>query len=996
MKISELEKRIMKEAKANNGSVKFDFQRSDHYEFILESLGGESHLQQHAPDVYEQLKRQHRSSREDPNPISPADKGNVIYLRGYQRLDNSTISMPDSMPDADSVSAGPNCQIHSCLRVCDPGTHFGVAECHFKIYDEQMEEIIYENYYYDLYPDKNGEFMQDFGLTLPLEQFNLGHTYTFTAKFIAASNAGENDVRLGGYLVTSHLVTANITEQLKQIRLSHPKNLHADQRDENTDAICISYNREANMESPDYTYNVNLVHKEQNLPVHLPIVLEIQLEKGASFECVNQSYFNNLINPTFAVKNINAADGSVTAAGESVFLASWDEFTKKYVRVKTTQTQNDTLEISFGSEQDACWPMDLEYPIPGGLWDISTYACFYAHMVLNLKWKKTYNNEEQEISGGLPIIIEYMPGAQVSYTSTQEHDNILHIHRLFYQWGCLAKDVLVETASGPVEAQKIQIGDSVLTRDGVYRQVRDIITGPSATIYQVCLSCGYSIRLTGDHTLCKADGEPVIAADVKPGDYLQIFHRDHMTLDAGQVVSVEKLPYNDMVYHFAFDEPVFLVAQGIVAGDYAYQQKIRPWTFSPYQPPKPNQKSAFLMSQLSQLRKTPVFRESNATAQAMLYYCMLKYVLHATQLFTEEEAQEIAQFCGFVESNATYGGCTINGSAETPLLTKLHLRHLIIWGSTFRYIKLIPTAMSTWYASDELQTTHTWTAPTAPPNQPQKCFTFRVKEDILIPFHYPVEDKQAPSPDHMPEIVTFHPDFLKRLLEDIAKKAKLPVGEAPSVDALNMGIGTALHLLIDSMLHSGYTGYSFWQNLKIGKRVIDHQHHNLTEQYLPPAWQKNKPVSPAPREAVGIEATGRFVDQPFTMYDVVFPLDTTELADISNYSGYQTFDNSTRFRDALYQVTDFLFYFKTGTHLSVDDPRWLSLRDSLKDILATPYTTADDCLNRWRKAFPYMHFDYNAQAIYNSLVAGEDSNYEKLAQYTLILDKIQKGELLYD
>lgn len=997
MKISELEQKIMEEAIANKGSVEFDFHNPIHYQFLAESLGGEAHIKKYAPDVYQQMKRQQTASPDSLYAGLTRENDDVIHLRSYQQLENSTITTPENLSGKSNLL----CSISSCLRVCDTQKNFSKASCHFKVYDKQMGEFISEDYYYGLSPDNHGEFMQEYTQNLPLEHFNLGHTYIFTANFTAASTLGGDDALLGGYYVVSHVVTVDIKEKLNQIQLLHPINQNASKRESGRqDLICISYNRDSNLHDPDYSYSVDVSSQTSDLPVHLPISLHVQLKDGASFESINQSYFDYNTNPKFAVKNIDSLHDTAVADGEAVFLASWKDFTSKYVKIKSVNAQNDTLEINFGTDQDASWPKDLECPIPSELWNVSTYACFYAHIVFNIKWKEVsrIDGSEEDVRGSLPVIVQYMAGASVSYTS-QQKENTLYIHRLFYQWGCLAKDVLLQGRTGPIAAQDVQINDYLLTREGTYQQVRDIKKGPSPTIFQLTLSCGYTIRLTGDHTLCRADGKPVAASNVRPGDELQIFRTDTMPLDSSRVISIEEQPYEDMVYNFVFDEPTFVVAQGIVVGDHEYQQKIRPCSLPAYQPPKPNEKANLLVSQLDLLKKTPAasdFVESNAPATAMFYYCVLKYILSATTLYSEEEAQEIAQFCAFVESNATHGGLSIDGEAEGTYLSRLHQRGLAIWGDSCQYIKLIPTAMQTWYDHEELKTPYTWTAPSAPPGQTPGSFTFRAKEDILIPFHYPVEDTTPPSPEDTPITVEFDPAYLENMLEDIVEKSKLPQTKAPSPSALHMGIGIALHLLIDTKLHDGYTGHSSWYNLRRTQNIVDHEHNNLTgrytayKDYTPEAFDANAEY-PA-----GIEQTGPCVDIPFTMFDYIFPLETAELEDPEIYSGYKTFDNSSDFCDVLYKVTDFLYYYKQGIHIPVNDPTWTNIRDPLIDVLQTSYKSAEECLNCWKHAFSYITFEYDAKEIYDSLVAGENGSYEKLSQYILMLNQIQKGENLYE
>lgn len=142
--------------------------------------------------------------------------------------------------------------------------------------------------------------------------------------------------------------------------------------------------------------------------------------------------------------------------------------------------------------------------------------------------------------------------------------------------GCLARNTMIETARGRFAADQIQIGDSVLTREGSFAIVRNIITGPEQELLTLHLDNHGSIRLTKGHTLCYESGQPVAAGNLRPGDRIQIFLTDTRELAAAAVTGCSLEPYNNTVYNFSFDEPTFLIAQGIVAGDDKYQQLVRP------------------------------------------------------------------------------------------------------------------------------------------------------------------------------------------------------------------------------------------------------------------------------------------------------------------------------------------------------------------------------------------------------------------------------------
>lgn len=1008
MKITTLEQKMLKESMANHGCLDLDFRNPEHYQFFVDRLGGEAYLQKYAPDMYLQIKKQQTMSI--PETSLHESDTNTIHLRPFNQIDAPAITVSSDS----SFSSVDNCYsmstISCTLRTSNASDNISNVNSDFRVYDINTGLCIARDYY-NLTPNDFGEFNLKVDFSISLEQQNLAHTYQFSSLFIQTASLPSDEVFLRGRYVTSTVLTVNASQYIKKMTLFHPiirANRSRTKRSgtiDPKDCICVSYNRYNHMEYPDYTYEVSLDHETHAMPVHLPFCLEIELTDDASFESRNNNYFDNSWDPQIWILNLKDEQEVPISTGASPFLADWCDFSQNHVDASLNPATGKINKLTIFFEQKDVpapdpnsknkadlWPADLTAPLPDQLWDRATYASFYANISLNI----SYGNNLKSV---LPILVQFMPGMT---PSNETKGNNLYIPNLYFQWGCFAKDTTLYLKDGNISAENVHIGDTLLTREGKYSIVRDIVTGPSNDIYKLTLANGNTIQVTDDHTLCLADGKPLTASNVRIGDLLQTFHVDTGTLDASEVIASDLIPYHDTVYNFVFDEPTFLVAQGIIAGDNAYQQKIRPVKTTKYKIPKPNTKAAHLISQLDHLiaaqsDSAPNFSEAGNPHTSLFYYYALKTLLAASRLYTEKDAQEIAEFCAFMESNATYGGVR-----TTNISDKISQRNLSILADTGFYVKLIPTAMEKWYDSSELSTVKIWKAPASPdPNQ--NYFSYDVRKDILVPFHYPVQDKTT-SPEEDPALVRFCPSFLQDMLEDIivqSQKGKL------TQSSLNMGIGTALHLVLDSMLHENYSGLPSWQNLKRRLHVFDHNRkeiNNLCTIYKDYPYEKFSSNENCP---TGIEQTGSCTERPFTLFDYSFPLDSSELVDTQvaktpPYNGYKTFVNSTRFCRALKYVLDFLYRYKGKT---LDDLTWknnfeIPLTNVFNQTIATPEKDfkkwSEEWCSVWKNKFPYINYSYNPDKIYDNLVKGENGDYSELFTYILMLDQIQKGGNLYD
>lgn len=988
MNISVLEQKMLKKANQNHGCLTLDFRDPEHYQFYVSYFGGEERLKKQAPALFAQLKQQQVLPPPDGSLMEQSEQ--IIHLTPFDIIDDPAITLPRDMSVSDSNYSLST--ISCTLRSSNAQDNICAVGSSFKVYDLKSGMIIKADNYV-LSPNPFGEFNVDVNLNISLAQQNLGHTYQFSSLFTKIATFQDNETFLDAKLVTSTVVTANAASFIKQMTLSHPIIRENRSGTDLEKYICISYNRNGNIQHPDYSYTIHLSSKTGEMPVYLPFCLEVELTDEASFESVDNNYFDNLWDPQIWLMNLSDDKNTPISTGAAPFLTDWKSFSDQYVQASLNPTTNkiNKLKLFYGESNTAEWPSNLNHPVPQSLWSVSTYACFYANIAFNISYG-------QGIQSTLPVIIQFMVGMEPS-NHTGAGINNIYIPRLYFQWGCFAKDTDLYSIHGIVRSQDVRVGDSLLTCDGTYRTVKDVITGPSDSICRITLADGKHIRVTEDHPLFLANGESVSASNLQIGCTLQTFDTETGTPGASEVVDLQTLPYHrDTVYNFVFDEPTLLVAQGIVSGDHAFQQKIRPVKLSPYKLPQPNRKAALISEQfknLTEMPAVPAFIESvspkDPYPKAFLYYYPLKAMLASQTLYTEEEAQQIAEFCAFMESNATYGGIKVN---SVP--TKISSRGLSMNASDGFYVKLIPTAMETWYDSDELNKDKHWNNPAPLDPGKEDFFSYPVRQDILVPFHYPVADRSVPSGTD-PETVSSYPDFIKKMLEDIIAKSKEK--DAPSQFELHMGIGTALHLLLDSMLHENYSGYQSWQNFKRAMHIIDHQKKDQSSSYPP---YKNFPFEKFTTNEkcpTGIEQTGFCIESPYILFDYSFPRTSDELSPanartVPPYMGYKTFDNSIRFRRALHEMLKFLYRFK-GKEL--DDLTWKNhFEIPFTEIFNRDIITKDTWEQEWSNHFPSVTFTYNAAEVYQKLTTEKEGTYPDLFSYILMLNQIQNGGNLYD
>lgn len=151
--------------------------------------------------------------------------------------------------------------------------------------------------------------------------------------------------------------------------------------------------------------------------------------------------------------------------------------------------------------------------------------------------------------------------------------NLMDISPIHVCRDCLGKNVRLKTLDGILkEVQSVNIGDMLLTYGDKVVTVSNIFMGRNETICH--LRCdGCETYMSGNHPVLSENGKEIAVNKLKMGD--KIMAENGGTV---KVLSVEKEPYNDIVYNLTFEgerESVYIVADGIYAGDFNAHRELQ-------------------------------------------------------------------------------------------------------------------------------------------------------------------------------------------------------------------------------------------------------------------------------------------------------------------------------------------------------------------------------------------------------------------------------------
>lgn len=958
MKPSALYTAVIEQAVENDGALELDFSNDTHYAFFMEQAGGKDFIQKTAPDLFCLAESQRTMEYQPPlmNKLNLTDTfcAEGLAVKPSFSYGNDGLSFTIYSPTALSL----------CSETAIPQIHLRQCFCNNLTKNILKEISVDISGTGNLF--KNQSSCSYSGANLMETPIRIDCIYAMLDR------KTDGTVFLRSKVYTTAATVQSFQDDVDKVTLFHPV-ISKTRKTFHPNEICISYNRQTQMENPDYHDNLVLSHNMKQIPVYLPFSLQVSLKNGAYFYQADKTgYFYEKYQPRIKLTQI-LHDGKTMPGGAQLMLP-WGKFSKNNITVQgynrdasgsEIKSQPNSLKITFPDHWDSQFESNV-------LMDYTTEAELYANLLLNI----CHPSEKGIMKNFVSIIAQY---------SKQEEPSQVKVERIFYQWGCVARDTLLLAPSSCIPAEKVRIGDALLSSDGNAYPVRDITTGTEEFLLEFRTE-NHILRVSKTHTLCMAGNDgaplPMPACDVRPGQFIFEWSSSGRKAVPARIQEIHSVPYKDTVYNFTFDQETYLIGNGMVIGDNAMQGHYLPKNATlEMQQATPEMKR--LDGQLGLLfgarpsMNTNTFQASDAPESYGMHYFAAKYLLTYNS-FSKTEAQDIAAYCQFLADNATSGMIAVD---EIPDWINEAGFYRIGASGGFE-VPLIPSAMKHWYASDELTGSYPWFPDDA------SIGSFRVQEDILRPFHFFPCQINNPDEPELWERVLLDPVKLHELMDNLAEeiyKEKYRQGSefpAELSEGLKMKTGFYLHILMDTILHQHFCAKQSWMNMAYREAVYLPDGTHADKSYPPyqdfddgAAYDENT-VYPA-----ALEKIGWAVNETFLQLSCQFPRHTYALSLQSNYDLWDNYTspNSDSYAYDLGIADAFL---KKCMHQNIN-ASWSDSPQCERICRNFTATCKDfDSLKKvWQKAETDMDFHYDAAAVFQKITACDTSKENALEQY---------------
>lgn len=1000
--LTQTELEILKQVDEHDGMLNLDLSDELHYRYYVDSFGGEELLKANTPTLYEMI-RYRRDYDRDPEKFSDQQLLDVdvpLLLEDYAKIENARIDAYES--GQRSLKKDGDANLHYEIKNTFEASY---ASCpvaslgtEVKIIDMDYSECI-QRYMDTLTPDENHTFTSEISAPIEDNQIERERAYRTMVTVTQFSPTKNNGCLLRSSVISSVIYSRSTNEDIREINLIDPQIRHADSRNEHKDVICISYKRDSNLKSPDYSYNTGIV--KEGMPVYLDFALTVALRNDAYFRLDEGSYLCKRVKPDIHLTRFDNEQGKPVSEGRARLYQDWTSFMEDHVEVVETDEKKRAtkLKLTFPNE----WKSNLSLE---KVKNAFTYAELYAMISFNTSNTSSQSTAKKKeyIDQTTTIFVRKQPNPDDQCNPSKPGKNGVHVPRLYYQWGCLGKDTILLGENGPVRACDVKIHDRLMTRDGKWAKVENIYSGEEETILHITHEKG-EILLTPDHTLFNEDMTPVTAENVTVGSRLVYLDSETMQEEVVTVTKTETVPYTDKVYNFKFAQPEYLIANGLLTGDYDWQQKVRP-SLKAATPVPMNQRIQDAMKELEALRNAPadlhdVTAVFSDKAECMtLHYFALKTLACFHDLYAEDEAQTIAEYCQYIGDNANIGALRVKSVPDAVNCDGLAT--MVMVGDTPYYlVPIIPTAMVKWYDDDELANARTWSSSTDSQYFGGETveYSYHIPQDILAPFHYPFCTSENTDGTEF-----FSPKLRKlmnRVAQHAAKQEKLDRSTL-------MAMGIVLHMLLDSLIHEGFYPSPDWRNLGRIEQIINPQGNDITKEHKP----FNRGGEPFPVEdysedivyPAGIKENGDASQCSYARYCYRFPTDTGELSlEAISYGGYQNYENFSRYVRGCKQMMKFLVDCKAASGAVFEETEWNKiLAPALGRTFNQTADTQDAVQKLWKKEFTMTSYGYDRNTVCSRMLEGDktktedEERYAEFFEFTLLINRIKKGVDLFE
>ncbi len=316
---------------------------------------------------------------------------------------------------------------------------------------------------------------------------------------------------------TSEIDASNIIEKI-DITDPMPKNTHGSE-------TVIFYNNRKGRDC-DYYYD-NVSQYDDHVQIMIPFSGSVELKAPFVPMYVDK-------NNGFILRIDTQTNGAIQFG-----MAGWN-------KIRWTQKGN-TLSWQFPDDWN-------NFIYKSGVKQVN-HVDFYCRMPVSYSIK---NNERNQNS--IPIIISSMDNSSGSA--------VKKVSRLDIQWGCFSKNTMIKMSDGSMKLVcEVKAGQQVMTQSGA-ALVTGIISGEEKKITVITTFGGKTIRVSSDHPILTKSGW-VNADDLTAADVL-------LTVSGLEgIAALYTEDYNDKVFSIKTDGDGSLIADGIFAGDFGQQNKLK-------------------------------------------------------------------------------------------------------------------------------------------------------------------------------------------------------------------------------------------------------------------------------------------------------------------------------------------------------------------------------------------------------------------------------------
>lgn len=927
---------VLDETKRHNGSLKLNPQNQQHFDYLVEILGGTDKIKKKAPGVYALLQKQSKEGLKDGSPGKLNGLYDSVKVRNmvfYGRDANELRDEPVQFRIDSDVSASYVAPKEGIIVNID-------------VFDEDGRPIF--NDIADVDQPVDNVYSAAFPCAIARELPEEGKTYQVMATFIAAGQASNGRTLLQSQ--TSYLSQVYIAKQdsfvdaFKTVSPILKRDVSKDSpeyRDLVKDKIVVAYQRSSVIKNWDYSTDQDLITgsgDDEKIQVWLPVEFSFSVKgdyfigrKGADGKPDPQAgYLDKETGFRLEIERLDGKGGVVhNFCNFEDIKQTVEEFDKdgypRKVSWKMPELWHDVL---------------LRQGLVNRFTGADIYSCF--HMQVSAKKK--------DLDVVTTLIMESM---KVTPTPTTLQSKALYI-----QWGCLDGDTMICLAGGSQKRIKdIQLGDLVYSMDKAPAKVINIYSGTDNSIYRLTTESGKTVLASKTHPLF-IDGEMKKACDVRIGDRI-------LTRDGYETVMTVHInaKYRKKVYNLVFEKETAFFGNDIVVGDFAAQQRLERVLSCQEEKPEFSEATVGLykeMKLLAQREQEIVYAGCAVPESYGLHYFAVKTIALLAG-FAEGDAQRIAEYSQFTGDQAAEGSISVSEIPEE--LQDICTRQGDHWD-----VPVYPTAMKDWNDLNEVR---------------KKT----VQEKILTPFHYYAPDVKAAGEDDPGYRVVFNPARLQKSMREVVKAYQKAVSgqDADLQKACLMKLGMLMHILCDTYLHQNLCGIDNWRNnLTLIKANSDVSYADLTGRYK---WADGSGVTPAGHTQVKYVCNDSWVN-----YIYGYPL---KKEDKKPYTATFTCRNDSGLLTACKVVYGILLdCLNRGP---VDEGYWSStVSPVLFDGFHQETRNFNQLVSTWTNRYPAGNYQYDGAEIFDRLKNGDpgqpedpEKHYE-LFQYTLFVSQLLK------